>query len=69
MGLERDEASLTGGEPIRDRAAAVAKLKAAGEKLDALHRFSESKVDGMVEEFKQLRRTRRGGGEPSAVRK
>ena len=69
MALERDEASLTGGEPIRDRAAAVAKLKAAGEKLDAILQLEESEVDEMVEEFKQLRRTRRGSGEPSAVRK
>ena len=39
-----------------DRAAEVAKLKAAGEKLDALLQVEESEVDEMVEEFKQLRR-------------
>jgi antitoxin (DNA-binding transcriptional repressor) of toxin-antitoxin stability system len=39
-----------------DRAAEVAKLKAAGEKLDALLQLEESEVDEMVEEFKQLRR-------------
>jgi antitoxin (DNA-binding transcriptional repressor) of toxin-antitoxin stability system len=39
-----------------DRVAEVAKLKAAGEKLDALLQIEESEVDEMVEEFKQLRR-------------
>jgi len=39
-----------------DRAAEVAKLKAAGEKLDALLQLEESEVDQMVEEFQQLRR-------------
>ncbi len=39
-----------------DRAAEVAKLKVAGEKLDALLQIEESEVDEMVEEFKQLRR-------------
>ena len=39
-----------------DRAAEVAKLKAAGQKLDALLQIEESEVDEMVEEFKQLRR-------------
>ena len=39
-----------------DRAAEVATLKAAGEKLDALLEVEESEVDEMVEEFKQLRR-------------
>lgn len=66
---EHDEAPLGGGEPTRDRAAAVAKLEAAGEKLDAILQLEESEVDEMVEEFKQFRRTRRGSGEPSAVRK
>jgi antitoxin (DNA-binding transcriptional repressor) of toxin-antitoxin stability system len=39
-----------------DRAAEVSKLKAAGEKLDALMQIEESEADEMVEEFKQLRR-------------
>lgn len=39
-----------------DRTAEVAKLKAAGEKLDALLQIEESEVDEMVEDFKQLRR-------------
>lgn len=39
-----------------DRAAEVAKLKTAGEKLDALLQIEESQVDEMVEDFKQLRR-------------
>jgi antitoxin (DNA-binding transcriptional repressor) of toxin-antitoxin stability system len=39
-----------------DRGAEVAKLKAAGEKLDALLQIEESEVDEMVEEFKQRRR-------------
>jgi hypothetical protein len=39
-----------------DRVAEVAKLKAAGEKLDALLQIEESEVDEMVEEFSQLRR-------------
>jgi antitoxin (DNA-binding transcriptional repressor) of toxin-antitoxin stability system len=38
-----------------DRAAEVAKLRVAGEKLDALLEIEESEVDEMVEEFKQLR--------------
>lgn len=43
--------------PVKeDRAADVAALKAAGEKLDALLEIEESEVDEMVEEFKQLRR-------------
>ncbi len=39
-----------------DRVAEVAKLKAAGEKLDALLQIEESEVAKMVQEFKQLRR-------------
>ena len=39
-----------------DRAAEVAKLKAAGEKLDALLQVEESEVYEMVEAFKQRRR-------------
>jgi hypothetical protein len=39
-----------------DRAAEIAKLKTAGEKLDALLHLEESEVDEMAEEFKQLRR-------------
>ncbi len=51
------EHGLTHHPPTRgDRAAEVAKLKAAGEKLDALLQVEESEVDVMVEEFKQLRR-------------
>ena len=38
-----------------DRAAEVAKLKVAGEKLDALLQLEDSEVDQMVEEF-QIRR-------------
>lgn len=38
-----------------DRSAEVAKLKAAGEKLEALLKFEESEVDEMVDEFRQLR--------------
>lgn len=38
------------------RAAEVATLKAAGEKLDALLQLEEPEVDQMVEEFQQLRR-------------
>jgi len=34
----------------------LAKLKAAGEKLDALLQVEEPEVEVMVEEFKQLRR-------------
>ena len=40
----------------RDRAADVATLKAAGEKLDALLQLEESEVDAAVEDFKQMRR-------------
>lgn len=39
-----------------DRATEVAKLKAAGKKLDALMQIEESEADEMVEAFKQLRR-------------
>lgn len=39
-----------------DRAAEVATLRVAGEKLDALLQVEESEVDALVEEFKQLRR-------------
>lgn len=39
-----------------DRAAEVAKLKVAGEKLDALLQVADSEVDEMAEDFKQLRR-------------
>lgn len=42
--------------PVKeDRAADVAALKAAGEKLDALLEIEEPEADEMVEEFKQLR--------------
>ena len=40
----------------RDRAADVATLKAAGEKLDALLQLEESEVDAAVEDFKRMRR-------------
>ena len=47
--------------PIKsERAAEVAKVKAAGEKLDALLQFEEAEVDEMVEDFKQLRREAKG---------
>ncbi len=39
-----------------DRAADVAKLRAAGEKLVALLQLEEPEVDQLVEEFQQLRR-------------
>lgn len=38
-----------------DRTAEAAKLKAAGEKLEALLKFEESEVDEMVAEFRQRR--------------
>lgn len=43
--------------PVKeDRAADVAALRAAGEKLDALLKLSDDDVDAAVEDFKQLRR-------------
>lgn len=43
--------------PVKgDRAADVATLKAAGEKLDALLSLTEVEVDAAIEDFKQLRR-------------
>ncbi len=43
--------------PVKeDRAADVAALKAAGEKLDALLSLTEDEVDAAIEDFKQLRR-------------
>ena len=48
--------------PVKpDRAADVAALKAAGEKLDALLALSDDEVDAMVEDFKTHRQTRREG--------
>ena len=45
--------------PVKpDRAADVAALKAAGEKLDALLKLSADEVDAMVEDFKTHRKTR-----------
>lgn len=46
--------------PVKqDRAADAAALRAAGEKLDALLQLTEADVDGMVEEFKTLRKAKR----------
>jgi antitoxin (DNA-binding transcriptional repressor) of toxin-antitoxin stability system len=42
-----------------DRAAEVAKLRAAGEKLDALLQIEESEIDELVEEFKQIRKAKK----------
>ncbi|MFT3873845.1 MAG: hypothetical protein QM714_14585 [Nocardioides sp.] len=43
--------------PVKeDRAADVAALRAAGEKLDALLSLTEDEVDAAIEDFKQLRR-------------
>lgn len=43
--------------PVKeDRAADVAALKAAGEKLDALLSLTEDEVDAAIDDFKQLRR-------------
>jgi antitoxin (DNA-binding transcriptional repressor) of toxin-antitoxin stability system len=43
--------------PVKeDRAADVATLKVAGEKLDALLSLTEDEVDAAIEDFKQLRR-------------
>lgn len=45
--------------PVKtDRAADVAALKAAGEKLDALLALSDDEVDAMVEDFKSRRKAR-----------
>jgi len=44
--------------PVKqDRVADAATLRVAGEKLDALLQLTESEVDEMVEEFKEIRRT------------
>ncbi len=46
--------------PVKeDRAADAAALRIAGEKLDALLQLSETDVDEMVEDFKQLRKAKR----------
>lgn len=50
---------------LDDRAAVVARLRTAGERLDARLQFSDSEVDAVTAEFDQLRR----GSEPPAVRK
>ena len=43
--------------PVKtDRAADVAALKAAGEKLDALLALSDAEVEAMVEDFKTRRK-------------
>jgi antitoxin (DNA-binding transcriptional repressor) of toxin-antitoxin stability system len=46
--------------PVKtDRAADVAALKEAGEKLDALLALSDAEVEAMVEDFKTRREDRR----------
>lgn len=46
--------------PVKtDRAADVAALKAAGEKLDALLALTDAEVDEMVTDYKQRRQARR----------
>jgi antitoxin (DNA-binding transcriptional repressor) of toxin-antitoxin stability system len=43
--------------PVKeDRAADVAALRAAGEKLDTLLSLTEDEVDAAIEDFKQMRR-------------